>query len=93
MSLALLGIFWHAKEFPKTPEVDTDAENTTGINTMAYDALTNDSIVLTIFYNVFHNHFQTLVQCEACTTITPEFENFLNYVSIRHQFLDSMTPP
>ena len=77
-----------AKFFSKTPKVDADAGETTGVHTIAYDSLINGPILLQYLFD----HFHTLGQCEACTATTPVFEDLLNRVSIWGQFRDSTRP-
>ena len=46
-SAAPSGIFWHAKDFLMSPEVDAEeGETQAGFHTMDYDALTNVQMFL-----------------------------------------------
>ena len=75
-SAAPTGIFLHAKDFPKTPEVDADARETQ----LEFIRCTYEwPDVFTMFLQYFYDHFWTSGQCEACTKIpawTPQNAKF-----------------
>ena len=94
-SLAPSEILLAAKDFTNTPEVDAHPGETQPgfIHMMAYDALMNGPMFLRCICNVFMITSELRHKCEDCTMITPKFEDFLNRVSIGHEFRESVTPP
>ena len=83
------GIWWHAKDFPKTPEVDADAGETQPEFILC---LTMPSWMAHCFHNVFLQSRPNFRIALRCPHKHPEVPNFCIHMSIGNRLQHSVRP-